>query len=259
MRRQECCAGKTLNTLIKDWCTKKWIPTDHAKQFVPKGIDPCEFAKEFCTKGMNVTDSYTSGKNSDLEKTIKNLNRSNSPKWPSQSTDCFNTLTSYLSKDSEGENLRELSILMSQRTYYGDKRNLTAGTIIRKVEGDKRYLLCLQPACDSVRLTNESTFIFYILQKANKKATHVVKEGKKFIDLIYKPKIENCVTLKFNPSKGSVEAKDLTFSDRPSGQLYQWIAQLKPNLDKPEPKIFSDSLVKITRKSEIVNSNIKWA
>lgn len=216
------------DTLISNWCTEKWESTVHATKFVSEQIDVCKFAEDFCTKGLDIVDSYTSGNKTDLEKTIKYLKK-NPTKWPSVNASHFKTLTSYLSKDSTGDDLRDLSILMSQRTQYGDSRHLTAGTIIREIEGGKRYLLCLQPACDSVRLKNEATFIFCILEKANsEKATHVVRDGNGVADLIYKPKVENCITLKFKPSKGLVVAKKLEFSDCRDGQVYQWIAQLKP-------------------------------
>lgn len=215
------------NSIIENWCKDKWTSAGHAKQFVSKGIDIHEFAKDFCIKGMDIAGSYTPGKKPDLKKTIKSL-QNNSPRWPLADTPHFKTLTSYLSKDSSGNDLRELSALMSQRTYYGDNRHLTLGTIIRESEGDKRYLLCLQPTCDCVRLKKASTFIFCLLQEAKgEKATHVVGDSKGFTDLIYKPKSESCVTLTFKPNKGFVTANKLEFSDHPDGNRYQWIAQLK--------------------------------
>ena len=156
------------NSIIENWCKDKWTSAGHAKQFVSKGIDIHEFAKDFCIKGMDIAGSYTPGKKPDLKKTIKSL-QNNSPRWPLADTPHFKTLTSYLSKDSSGNDLRELSALMSQRTYYGDNRHLTLGTIIRESEGDKRYLLCLQPTCDCVRLKKASTFIFCLLQEAKNK------------------------------------------------------------------------------------------
>lgn len=216
------------DAVISSWCEERWVPTARAQQFVSKGEDVRGFAKEFCTKGMDIADCYTSGKKSDLEKTIKCLNNK-SPKWPSSDAPYFKTLTSYLSKNTEGDDHRELSILMSQRTYYNNKRHLTTGTIVRESEGAKRYLLCLQPSCDSVRLTKETTFVFCILQKTSgEKSSLVVSDGDSVTDLIYKPKVGNCITLIFKPSKGSVTANSMEFSDCSVGKVYKWIAQLKP-------------------------------
>lgn len=210
------------DTVIRDWCNKTWEPATHAAEFVPKTVRVNEFATALCTKGMKISESYESGK-TDLGKTIKILKKES--KWPSKDAPHFKTLTSYLSKDSTGNDLRELSTLMSLRTYYDNHRRLSFGTIIQEVGGEKRYLLCLQPTCDCVRLKKASTFIFCLLKKAKgKNATHVVGHT----DLIYKPKVENCVTLSFKPRKGSVTAEKMEFIDEPDGNRYQWLAQLKP-------------------------------
>jgi hypothetical protein len=233
------------NSTIENWCKEKWVVAEHAKKFIPQGIDPHEFAKDFCIKGMVISDTYSSENKSDLAKTIKGL-QAKSPKWPTAGTSHFKILTSYLSKDSSGADLRELSVLMSQRTFYGDNRHLTLGTIIRESGGDKRYLLCLQPTCDSVRLTKASTFIFCLLQEAKgEKATHVVGEGNGFTDLIYKPKCENCVTLVFKPSKGFVTANKLEFADLPDEKGYQWIAQLKPKHAQRAAEQFARELSRV--------------
>ncbi len=233
------------DTVISNWCKEKWKPASHATKFVPQTVNVHEFAADFCTKGMGIAGSYTHGNNSDLEKTIKKL-KENPPKWPSVDAPHFKTLTSYLSKDLIGTDLRELSVLLSQRTYYGDNRHLTLGAIIRETEGDKRYLLCLQPTCDCVRLTKESTFVFCLLQEAKgDKATHVVKNSKDFTDLIYKPKSENCVILMFKPSKGFVAANKLEFANHPDGRGYQWIAQLKPQHAQRAAEQFARELSRV--------------
>lgn len=233
------------NSTIENWCKEKWVSAGHAKQFTPQGIDTREFAKNFCTKGMGIADNYTSDNKSDLGKTIKSL-QEKSPKWPSSGTPLFKILTSYLSKDSSGADLRELSVLMSQRTFYGDNRHLTLGTIIRESGGDKRYLLCLQPTCDSVRLTKASTFVFCRLQEAKgEKVTHVVGDGSSFTDLIYKPKSENCVTLVFKPSKGFVTAIKLSFADHPEEKEYEWICQLKPKHAQRAAEQFARELSRV--------------
>lgn len=209
------------DTVTSDWCKEKWKPTAHATRFATQDVDVHKFATDFCLKGMGISDIYSFG-STDLGKTIKSLQKKS--EWPSADASCFKILTSYFSKDTNGTDLRELSTLMSQRTYYGENRHLTLGTIIRESEGEKRYLLCLQPACDCVRLEKTSSFIFCLLQEASgEKATHVVGDT----DLIYKPKSENCITLTFKPSKGLVAANKLEFSDHPAEKRYQWLAQLK--------------------------------
>ncbi len=213
------------NSIIEDWCKEKWAGNDKANKFVPKGVDANEFAQCLCVSGMEISDKYTTDTQSGLKKTLKRLKDS---KWPSPSTEEFKQLSTYLCGNDNGLDHRELSALMSQRTYYGNHRYLSLGTILREVDGDQRYLLCLQPTCDSVRLDKVSTFIFCQLKMATgSKATHVVGKGKDFTDLVYKPEVESCLTLKFKPSKGAVVAHDLEFKDHPDNQRYQWVAQLK--------------------------------
>ena len=149
----------------------------------------------------------------------------------------FKMLSTYLSNDEGGKELRELSILMSQRTHYDNSRYLSQGTIIQEQAGEKRYLLCLQPSCDCVRLKGSTVFIFCSMAvNADPKknaATHVVYNEAKFEDLIYKPEIKSCVALEFKPNKGRIVAKDLEFVDvgkkeDDENKKYKWIAQLKP-------------------------------
>lgn len=235
------------NAIIGNWCKEKWTPTLHSSQFVSKDINTKDFAENFCTMGMDICKKYISGKNSELEKTIKSL-KNKSPNWPSVDAPTFKLLTSYLSKNDSGDDLRELSILMSQRTNYGDDRHLTLGTIMRENFDDERYLICLQPTCDSIRLKNQSTFIFCLLQMARgEKATHVVRDhAKGFIDLIFKPKSENCVTLLFKPnSKGFVTASKLDFVDHSDSRSYRWIAQMKPKHAQRAAEQFARELSRV--------------
>ena len=210
-------------SVIRDWCQTKWKPAIHAKEFgVDKGKEH-EFAADFCAKGMNIAAEYPSGKQSDLQKVIKNLKSNHS--WPSVNSPQFKTLTAFLSMDDTNNDHHELSALMSQRTYYDNHRYLNLGSIIRELSDEKRYLLCLQPTCDCVRLDDDSifTFVFCLLKEAKgEKASHVIGDT----ELIYKPKIENCITLKFKPTKGTITPNDLTFVDI-DGKQYHWLTQMK--------------------------------
>lgn len=214
--------------IIEDWCKEKWVAGTHAKGFMPTDVPSEQFAKDLCTLGMDVSNKYSSVKNSQLKTTINGLQK-DPPRWPSRDSEAFKSLASYFSANTDGNDLRELSILMSQRTFYGEDRHLTLGSIIRETTGMKRYLLCLQPVCDCVRLTGIVTFIFSALDVAVKeKATHVVKEGNEFVDLIYKPSMENCITIKFRPKRGIVLAQDSEFKSNTGKQKFKWVSQLKP-------------------------------
>lgn len=211
--------------VIKNWCNEKWKPHDSAQAFLPEGEDIKTFAENFCILGMDIKDRYESGSATGMQKTIKSLKKGG---WQRQ-VDDFNNLTSFLSKTVGGADHRELSQLMSQRTYYTAKRVLSLGVIIQKVptetETETEYLLCLQPTCDCLRLDKPSTFIFSRLEISNNGKISYVVDDK---DLIYKPKVENCVTVVFNPSvsgSGYVEADNEVFEDIEGGK-FTWKAQL---------------------------------
>jgi len=213
-------------SVVEDWCKGKWEVTKHAAVFVSSDADPKKFAQDFCTLGMNIKDKYPAGKSSDLKKTIKDL--TDNSRWPSKAAPAFKSLASYLSADLSGNDLRELSVLMSQRTFYGEERHMTLGTLIRETTGEQRYFLCLQPVCDCVRLSKPVTFVFSVLEVTEKDmATHVVSVDNSFDDLVYRPSIESCVTIKFRPEKGSVLANSSVFESE-TGEQFDWIAQLKP-------------------------------
>ena len=70
--------------------------------------------------------------------------------------------------------------LMSNRTFYGDvTKALTLGTTVYD-ENNKRYLLCMQPICDSVRIDEERSFLFAELKigagDGQNPASHVIRE-----------------------------------------------------------------------------------
>lgn len=219
-------------TVIDSWCESKWAPSEEAQLFVGSGNDIREFAKKFCALGMNLYHEYTLTTNSDLSKVVKGLQKN---KWPSKDNNVFRPLSSILSSDETGYDLRELAALMSIRTRYGAPQHMTLGTIIRSVLQDNshKYLLCLQPVCDSVRLSGATSFIYCALTETdNPKAALVIGHEGGFINLSYTPKVKDTTVLIFNPTKGIVtpsENSDRTpiFVDV-NGKQYEWLAQMKP-------------------------------
>ena len=99
----------------------------------------------------------------------------------------------------------------------------------------KRYLLCLQPVCDSVRMEGKSrAFVFSVLNepKDGKRFTHcVMNVSGNVIKLVYKPNVSGVFVSNFKTETDAVCAdKDDTdrfiFKDK-DGNDYEWIAELK--------------------------------
>ena len=95
-------------------------------------------------------------------------------------------------------------------------------------------MLCLQPACDSVRINGEKRgFVFCELAVPGdgKPFTHVVADiNRNTIKLIYKPKTSNCLILNFTTDKDSISAENsegkFIFEDVDKNK-YEWIAELR--------------------------------
>lgn len=230
--------------VLENWSDVVWKPASHAKSFVPNGVDVRAFSKAFCKKGMRLADDYEPGNGSGLEKTVKSLRKN---KWPSIDTDDFKSLTVFHSKNDSSNDHRELAMLMGLRTHYRDEHRLTLGTIIREINGEQRYLLCLQPPCDSVRLNKPTIFLFCVLEKSSGNTlSQVIQETNEYVDLSYKERIENALTLKFKPipRKGLVATKDNHFSDT-SSKKYKWIAQLKAQHAQRAVEAFARKLSRV--------------
>lgn len=155
------------------------------------------------------------------------------------------------SKDS-GEKINyEFSRLCTlKREAYGLRRpfqdwvpHLTLGTILQQKETDK-YFICLQPRCDSVRLTKEQNYRFpFLAIGEGKKKGYLVVRGldatSKIVDkeLTYEPLPRHQVIFEFkcDDRKGIIAEEknghfvftESTKQEGQPGQEYYWIADIK--------------------------------
>ena len=206
------------NSILKDWCDNREFGT--CTQTKINGVDIHDFAYNFCCSGENVLktpglQSIPSKKQ--LQYVLCIDDTTQNPPLPDVSL------------------MSELAVLMSQRTQYGSQRKfLKLGTMLRECSGQERYLLCLQPVCDSVRLSGSKPFLFCYMDKPDKKVTHIVPDGKKYCELSFNPCKENRAIIVFsaNHKKMVAEKKDADtkhlFSDEEKNE-YRWVAQLKPD------------------------------
>lgn len=134
---------------------------------------------------------------------------------------------------------RRLAALYNTRTQYGDRKDLTFGTVIRWQNGaDYLYAVCLMPLCDSLRLSErEYRFPFWMLRSDNSgnNARGIVIELPEggFVDLFVmgKPREQLWMeTFKAGPT-GTVMAVPKGGKSVIEGQSVevQWLAQLKPS------------------------------
>lgn len=141
------------------------------------------------------------------------------------------------------ESDRKLAQLMSIRSRYESPAPmLKLGTIIAEdLKGGKtKYFFCVQPVCDSVRLSKQNGRVFPFLpmpERSNydQPLTVVVPDKEKAIELRLNLRPHESIRIKFKPSvsKGSIRSKDKEgvwefVSSEPKPKTYRWIADLKP-------------------------------
>lgn len=206
------------NQVLDDWCDHVWVPSANVKTVLGNGNDPHAIGKAI------LKDGFTKAK--EAHNTIPKTNGNSNTRKAS---------TIFLSNANDLANHR-FAHLMSSRTFYDqNKRTLRLGTIVRR-KSDDQYLLCLQPLCDSVRITEqERVFLFVELKEPDKgQMTHVVHPvNGSPLELCLQAKSYHSATIKFKPSKGRkvVAAKKTrdggcAFYDK-SNRRYEWIDQLK--------------------------------
>jgi len=129
----------------------------------------------------------------------------------------------------------ELAILMSCKTRYSEKPPwLTLGTIVmQKNENAKTFWLCLQPVCDTVRLTEARVFPMLRLEESTKRFSLIVRADDAFVRLAIDPRTSNLRTVKFEPDvyAQAVVAKSdenqFWFESKDPKFRCRWIAELK--------------------------------
>jgi hypothetical protein len=221
-------------SIIEDWCNREKFGK-YAKSMV-KGPSFERFAYDFCCTGFEAIGmhNFSSAPTKKQLQTLLCPDKENaSPPQPDMSS------------------MELLAALMSQRTHYDNQRRLVKlGTIIRECTGKRRYLLCLQPVCDSVRLSGSNPFLFCYMDDSGKKVTHIVPNGDKFCELFFNPWKENRVILyisanykKMVAAKGD-NATGYVFSDDNKNE-YQWVAQLKPEHAQRAVEQFSRELSRV--------------
>ena len=219
--------------IISDWCDKHWKPGEHATFAIGEGVDALAFAKDVFCNGPAIKKDYSKVQKSQIPGLVFKKENER-PQWNEKRSV---NLAEYLSSDCNGDSCHEmLSSLMSQRIAYENAhRELHLGVILREVGGKQRYMICLQPVCDSIRINGKIRpfiFCFMDVPEIGKPFTHAVMDIKDNpIQLDYKPKVSNCYVSKFTTGVDALcAAKDdegrFIFEDE-SKNKYEWIAELK--------------------------------
>lgn len=130
----------------------------------------------------------------------------------------------------------ELAILMSCKTRYSEEPpRLTLGTIVmQENENAKTFWLCLQPVCDSVRLTEARVFPMLRLAESSKRFGLIVRVDGAFVRLRIDPRVSNLRTVEFKPDKTAQaviatadDNQQFWFESKDPEFRCRWIGELK--------------------------------
>lgn len=137
--------------------------------------------------------------------------------------------------------LSQIDLMNNYPRTSSEQFQLKSGVIVRAENGageGHKYLVCIQPICDSVRLNVDegvsSRFPFIELQivEPTKKFTFVVKVGDEYVFLLTKHKISEVLMASF---AASIETRDVRSVGEGSerafvdidGTSYLWVSELK--------------------------------
>ena len=226
--------------VLRDWCMNVWEPKNHIRQDYGIERDYKQIAADICTKGFKTARKrHNTGPNPGNKRYVMKAGEFLLP-----------------SRDSDA-NLR-FAQFMANRTFYGGSRRvLTLGSVLQYREQDEeqdRYILCIQPVCDCVRLKTPTVFIFAEL-KADEEATEgslflIVKPEPPVIKLTYTPNSYRCLATTFVPDEESrmivskANETNICFEDN-DGQVYNWIDQLRPSHAQRAVEKFASNLSRV--------------
>ena len=144
-----------------------------------------------------------------------------------------------LSKRAETANYRFASLMQNKNIYRKDPPFLSLGMVLHS-ESEDRYLVCLQPRCDSVRLSGKTPFplLALVSRDESQQFDLVMLDGKNsdgtdnWVRLEVQPKTKNLLLPEFEPHPethvvwAATQEKQYLFSDT-NGHLYRWVGTMK--------------------------------
>lgn len=137
----------------------------------------------------------------------------------------------FLDDDDEADAIdREFAWLSSHRLVVDEPKRLHLGTVAYE-RSDRRYLICVTPRCDSVRLSDRTRFLFLELKDGGGKWKMVIKDSE--TAFMVKTIGREPVTRSFMPDKQQEivlsrhdDTRGHHFVDC-DGTEYEWLGELK--------------------------------
>lgn len=147
-----------------------------------------------------------------------------------------------------------------QNTLLHKAPSLKQGTVIK--DNDGVYFLCIQPLCDSVRLSNVTSFTFIRIDEVTSpraKFSHVLKKADQtHLKLLISCKATTVRTFEFTPNtdeKIVVSTKGVSqyyFKDATNKITFEWYGEFKPSITQA---IVNNLAAQISR---VGNDSFEW-
>lgn len=133
---------------------------------------------------------------------------------------------------------RFASAMSFRQVLEGDSRRLSMGTVVRRIgNGDTTLLLCVTPRCDSIRLTEKSSFLFLPLSEPPRGSTMqivVPSDTDEHRRMTISESPAQWLMEDFTPDPirqcvlAASDGSEREFTFQGCGGEYVWIGELKP-------------------------------
>lgn len=123
---------------------------------------------------------------------------------------------------------------------------LKQGTVIRK---DDTYFVCIQPICDSVRLTSATSFLFLKSEKLDDtNFSHVIRDREGYKCLRFKSTSRFVSLIEFTPSNKMIRATkqdNINVFQSTNQDVYEWCGELKQAIYQELVNAVSASIARV--------------
>ena len=171
----------------------------------------------------------------------------------------FKILSHGFSKCAENSanlDLRLASAMSFRQVLDQEQRQLTMGTVIQRAESEsEEFLICVTPKCDSVRLTEKSSFLFLPLSDPKQKTVQIIvpvgeneyrrmsifMEPSGWRIMIFKPDTGQQCVLAYSDSSDNT----FMFQDVKNGHKYRWMGELKPEFAQSIAQNIADRMSRV--------------
>ena len=171
----------------------------------------------------------------------------------------FKSLTAIISGEENAEtlDLKYAALTTLRSKYSPNQPYLTLGTIVKKISNPETYWVCIQPGCDSVRLSGDISFPFLPVSDKGTIQCVIPNASDSFIRKKISLKFSDCRKIKFAADPDSKDIKSIKEDDQfyfqdTNNNRFQFICELKPLYAQRLSNKFAANI------SRVATNNSEW-